>query len=157
MTGIMCAILGGGSSFAAVFNNAELINLLAGGSPTNTATYTINTAATCSKAGTPSLSSSFGPTAWGTPTGGAPGNDYEARLNVTTRYLDAPAVSYVRFAGVDVATTGFTPWYTLSSNRAIQASSSGQVAAIEGILYIRNRFSLVEISRSFSVYADPTA
>jgi hypothetical protein len=149
----------GTSAFAAVFNNAENISLYAGGSPnTYYAAYTINTAATCSKVGSPfGLSSSSGPTAWGTPTGGTPGNNFEARLNVTAIYLDTPALSYVRFAGVDVAATGFTPWYSLSSNRAIEAESSGQVAAIEGTLYIRNTSSLVEISRAFAVYADPTA
>jgi len=149
----------GKSTFTAVFNNAENINLFAGGSPnTYQATYTINTNATCSKAGSPfGLNVSNGPTAWGTPTGGTPGNNFEARLNVTAIYLDTPALSYVRFAGVNVTSTGFTPWYSLSSNRAIDAQSSGQVAAIEGTLYIRNTSTLVEISRTFAVYADPTA
>jgi hypothetical protein len=148
----------GKSTFAEVFNNAEVINLSAQGSPnTYQATYTINTAGTCTKFGSPfGLSFSFGPTAWGTPTGGTPGNNFEARLNVTAIYLDTPALSYVRFAGVDVATTGYTPWYSLSSNRAIDVQSSGQVAALEGTLFIRNTTSLVEISRAFSVYADPT-
>jgi hypothetical protein len=159
MTGIMCATLGMGSNFTAVFNNAENINIVSRGGfgYTYVATYTINTNATCSKDGTPfGLDFSGGPTAWGTPTGGVPGNDYEVRLNVANIYLDTPALSYVSFAGVNVATTGYTPWYDLSSNRAIEASSSGQVAQIDGTLYIRNKYSLVEISRAFAVAADPT-
>lgn len=159
MTGIMCATLGMGSNFTAVFNNADAINIVSRGGfgYTYVATYTINIDATCSKLGTPfGLDFSGGPTAWGTPTGGVPGNDYEARLNVANVFLDTPALSYVRFAGVDVATTGYTPWYDLSSNRAIETSSSGQTAQIDGTLYIRNKYSLVEISRTFAVAADPT-
>lgn len=159
MTGVMCVTLGMGSNFTAVFDNAQNINLNSRGSSgyTYAATYTINTNATCSKLGTPfGLDFSGGPTAWGTPTGGAPGNDYEARLDVTQVYLDTPAISFARFAGVDVTTTGYTPWYDLSSNRAMEVSSSGQTVNMDGVLYIRNKYSLTEISRAFSLYADPT-
>jgi hypothetical protein len=157
MSGIQMALLGV-DNFLAVFNNAESINIVSRGSPnTYYASYTINTAATCSKLGLPfGLDFSGGPTAWGTPTGGTPGNSFEVRLNIANIYLDTPALSYVRFAGVDITATGFTPWYSLSSNRAIEAESSGQVAQIDGTLYIRNTSTLVEISRAFAVAADPT-
>lgn len=158
MTGIMCATLGMGSNFTAVFNNAQNIDLNSrGGSGyTYQATYTINTPATCSKAGSPfGLDFSGGPTAWGTPTGGVPGNDYEARLNVTS-FSTAGGGDYVRFAGVDITSTGYTSWYGLSSNRAIDAVGATDISYVEGTLYIRNKYSLVEISRAFSIYADPT-
>jgi hypothetical protein len=145
----------GKSTFAEVFNNAEVINLSARGSPdTYQATYTINTEGTCTKFGSPfGLSFSFGPTAWGTPTGGTPGNNYEARLQVTAF---SAAGGYVRFAGANITTVGFTSWYSLSSNRAIDAVGSTDLSYVEGTLFIRNTTSLVEISRAFSVYADPT-
>jgi hypothetical protein len=147
----------GTSAFAEVFNNAENINLSAQGSPaTYQATYTINTAGTCTKFGGPfGLDTSFGPTAWGTPTGGTPGNNYEARLQVTA--FNVASGGYVRFAGVNISSFGATSYYSLSSNRAIDVlSSSSDLSYIEGTLYIRNASSLVEISRAFSVYADPT-
>jgi hypothetical protein len=151
----------GTPTFTAVFDNAQAIDLsdAAGGSGSFTyqATYTINTSGTCTKFGAVfGLDRDFGPNAWGTPTGGTPGNNFEARLNVTQFGNDGTASCYTRFAGVDVTANGFTPWYSLSSNRAIDVSSNQQVSFMEGTLYIRNTSTLVEISRAFAVYADPT-
>jgi hypothetical protein len=148
----------GKSTFAEVFNNAEVINLSDRGSSgvVYQATYTINTDGTCSKYGAQfGLDTAFGPTAWGTPTGGTPGNNYEARLQVTA--FGVASGGYVRFAGVNISSAGPTSYYGLSSNRAIDVvSSTGDYSYVEGTLYIRNTTSLVEISRAFSVYADPT-
>lgn len=148
----------GTTAFTAVFNNAENIQLEArassGQRPDVQATYTINTDATCTKFGNPSLFPGFGPTAWGTPTGGTPGNNFEVRLDVTD--TSTQGTSYVRFAGVNVTTTGFTSWYALSSNRAIDVFTEGN-AYIQGTLYIRNTTSLVEISRAFYVSGDNAA
>lgn len=148
----------GTTAFTAVFNNAENIQLEArassGQRPDVQATYTINTDATCTKFGNPDLFPGFGPTAWGTPTGGTPGNNFEVRLDVTT--ISSQGTSYLRFAGVDVTITGFTPWYALSSNRAIDVYTEGN-AYLEGTLYIRNTTSLVEISRAFYVSGDNAA
>lgn len=145
----------GTTAFTAVFNNAETINLFAGATsgqrPNVQATYTINSDATCTKFGDPSLSTSNGPTAWGTPTGGTPGNNFEARLNVTLR--ETQGVTTLQFAGVDISSTGFTSWFALSSNRTINAITEGN-AGLEGVLYIRNTSSLVEISRAFAIYVD---
>jgi len=148
----------GKSTFTAVFNNAEAINLSDRGSGgvVYQATYTVNTAGTCSKYGAQfGLDTSLGPTAWGTPTGGTPGNSFEARLQVTA--VGVASGGSVTFAGVAVSGTGSTGYYALSSNRAIDViSSTGDYSYVEGTLYIRNTTSLVEISRTFSVYADPT-
>jgi hypothetical protein len=148
----------GTTAFTAVFNNAQNIDLSdrGGSGVVYQATYTVNTAATCTKFGAQfGLDTSLGPTAWGTPTGGTPGNGYETRLNVTL--VGAASGGYVKFAGVNVSATGFTSWYALSSNRAIDVvSSTSDLSYIEGTLYIRNTSTLVEISRPFAVYADPT-
>lgn len=157
MTGIMCMMVGGGDgvpAFTAVFNNAEDINIGDQGQSgfVYQATYTINTNATCAKLG-PDFS--LGPTAWGTPTGGSPGNSFEARLNVTE--FNAASGGYARFAGVNITSTGLTSWFSLSSNRAIDMlSSTTDLSFATGTLFIRNTASLVEISRAFQVYADPT-
>jgi hypothetical protein len=146
----------GKSNFTAAFNNAESIQLIDSGSSGQAyqARYTINTDGTCTKfGGVPPLETSLGPTAWGSPTGGTPGNSYEARLNVTSYYSG----DYVRFAGVNITSTGFTSWYALSSNRAIDVLSGlYDYSRIEGTLYIRNTSTLVEISRAFDLLADPT-
>lgn len=149
----------GTSAFTLGFNNAETIQIYvtsSGGSPLQ-ATYTINTAATCTKAGTVTPSTNTGPTAWGSPTGGTPGNGYEARLDVTSYDSTQASGNYVKFAGVDITATGFTSWYALSSNRAIDVYADGQYASIQGTLYIRNTSTLAEISRSFDLLADLTA
>jgi hypothetical protein len=155
MSGIQMALLGV-DNFLAVFNNAESIALTAGASSGTQAfvqaTYSILADATCTKAGNPSLSPSTGPTAWGTPTGGTPGNNYEARLNVSGIYIQSGG-DYVKFAGVNVTAVGFTSWYALSSTRAIDVLAA-QVADVQGTLYIRNTSTLVEISRSFAIYTD---
>jgi len=146
----------GTSAFSLAFNNAENIALTAGASsgsqPSVQATYSILANATCTKFGNPSLSPSTGPTAWGTPTGGTPGNNYEARLNVSGIYIQSGG-DYVKFAGVNVTAVGFTSWYALSSTRAIDVYAE-QVADVQGTLYIRNTSTLVEISRSFAIYTD---
>lgn len=145
----------GTTAFTAVFNNSENINVVSTASSGQLqsvgSAYVINSNATCTKTGAPAPSPANGPTAWGTPTGGTPGNNFEARLNVTG--TNTQGLSYVRFAGVDVTATGFTSWYALSSNRAIELNTEGN-AYIEGTLYIRNTTSLVEISRAFYVSGD---
>lgn len=151
--------LRGKSSFTLAFNNAETINLSARGSPTTyQAIYTLNRNATCSKSGSPfGLDFSSGPTAWGTPTGGTPGDNFEARLNVTYYSSSFSGGDYVRFAGVNISGSGFTSWYSLSSARTIDARGSNDISFVEGTLYIRNTSTLTEISRTFAVYADPTS
>lgn len=148
--------LRGKSAFTLAFNNAEGIQLYDTGSSGQTyqAIYTINSNGTCTKSGgVPPLETSLGPTAWGSPTGGTPGSAYEARLYVTAYY----ASTYVRFAGVNISSTGYTSWYSLSSNRAIDVLSGlYDYSRIEGTLYIRNTSTLAEISRSFDLLADPT-
>jgi len=150
----------GTSAFTAVFNNAEAINIYSGNSvPTSYAAYTPNTNATCTKVFGGSSTSSSGPTAWGSPTGGTPGNNFEARLYISSVYAAGQwPGNYARFAGVSYADgfVGFTPWYSLSSNRTIEVFAEGQTADMEGTLYIRNTSSLVEISRAFRVLADTT-
>jgi hypothetical protein len=148
-------------SFTAAFNNAEPINLIDQGASGSLyqATYTINTAGTCTKyglnGGLEGSGGSQGPTAWGSPTGGTPGNNYEARLNVSL--YAAASGGYSRFNGVDVTSTGFTSWYSLSSNRAIDVVSNLYgYSRLIGTLYIRNTSTLAEISRSFDILADPT-
>jgi hypothetical protein len=150
----------GTSAFALAFNNAEAIGIYSG---TNSvpaySAYTPNTNATCTKVFGGSSTSSSGPTAWGSPTGGTPGNNFETRLYISSAYGAGQwPGNYLRFAGVSYADgfVGFTPWYSLSSNRTIEAYAEGQTAEIIGTLYIRNTSSLVEISRSFSVFADTT-
>jgi hypothetical protein len=146
----------GTSAFTAVFNNAENINIVNGLSTSDPlyAAYTVNTDATCTKTNGTSYGNA-GPTAWGTPTGGTPGNNFEVRLNVSDFGADYPG-NYVRFAGANVTASGFTSWYGLSSNRSIEAYAAGQDSYIRGTLYIRNTSSLVEISRAFYVGADQT-
>jgi hypothetical protein len=148
-------------SFTAAFNNAEPINLIDQGASgaLYQATYTINTAGTCTKyglnGGLEGSSGSQGPTAWGSPTGGTPGNSYEARLNVTN--VIVASGGYSRFNGIDVASTGFTSWYSLSSGRSIDVVSNNfGLSRLIGTLYIRNTSTLAEISRSFDILADPT-
>lgn len=149
----------GTSAFSLAFNNADDINIFIGGTSGSgplLAYYGINTDATCTKGGTFTPSPNSGPTAWGSPTGGTPGNSYEVRLNVT--YVEAAEWpgNYVLFAGVNVTGTGFTSWYALSSNRFIEVYAVAQVARIQGTLYIRNTSTLVEISRAFDLIADLT-
>jgi len=148
----------GTSAFSLAFNNADDINIIVGssGSGPLQAYYIVNTDATCTKGGTFTPSPNNGPTAWGSPTGGTPGNSYEARLDVTSVEPAEWPGNYVQFAGVDVTTTGFTSWYALSSNRSIEVYAVGQVARIQGTLYIRNTSTLVEISRAFDLIADLT-
>jgi hypothetical protein len=159
MSGIQMALLGV-DNFLAVFNNADNINLAIGATSgqgiTLQATYSILADATCTKVGSPYIDTSLGPTAWGTPTGGTPGNNYETRLNVSSVSVSGSGGSYVRFAGVDVSGTGFTSWYALSSTRAIDALCTAGVSSITGTLYIRNTSSLVEINRAFSLVVDQT-
>ena len=148
----------GKSNFTLAFNNADDINIFvgtSGGGPLQ-ASYGINTNATCTKGGTFTPSPNNGPTAWGSPTGGTPGNSYEVRLNVTEVFPSEWPGNYVQFAGVNVTGTGFTSWYALSSNRFIEVYVAGQFASITGTLYIRNTSTLVEISRAFYVGADLT-
>jgi hypothetical protein len=150
----------GTSAFTAVFNNAENISIYSGNpSPTSYAAYTPNTNATCTKTFSGVSTSSSGPTAWGSPTGGTPGNNFEARLYIAAVYAAGQwPGNYARFAGVSYADgfVGYTPWYSLSSNRTIEVFAEGQTADMEGTLYIRNTSSLVEISRAFRVLADTT-
>jgi hypothetical protein len=147
----------GTSAFSLAFNNADNISIIVGPSSSPlTAYYIVNTDATCTKGGTLTPFPNSGPTAWGSPTGGTPGNSYEVRLNVTDFDSTQWPGNYVKFAGVDVSATGFTSWYALSSNRSIEVYAAGQFASIAGTLYIRNTSSLVEISRAFAVSADLT-
>jgi hypothetical protein len=159
MSGIQMALLGVGPGFTAAFNNAETINIseYGGSGFVYQATYTINTDGTCTKfVGPLGSTTTGGPTAWGTPTGGVPGNNYEVRLNVT-EVTGIPSGGAIQFAGVDVTSTGFTSWYALSSNRAINVvSDTFSNTYIYGTLYIRNTSTLVEISRTFGVQADST-
>jgi len=150
--------LRGKTAFTLAFNNAENISLSDRGQPsTYQATYTLNRDATCSKYGLAfGLDLANGPTAWGTPTGGTPGDSFEARLNVTSYSSSFSGGDYVKFAGVNISGSGFTSWYSLSSARAIDAVGSNDISFVEGTLYIRNTSTLTEISRTFAVYADPT-
>jgi hypothetical protein len=149
----------GTSAFSLAFNNADNIQIYvtSSGSGPLQAAYGINTDATCTKSGTFTPSPNSGPTAWGSPTGGTPGNSYEVRLNVTAFDSTQASGNYVKFAGVDVSATGFTSWYVLSSNRSIEVYAAGQYASVQGTLYIRNTSTLVEISRAFDLLADLTA
>jgi len=159
MSGIQMALLGGGPRFTLGFNNADtiLISEYGGSGFVYQATYTINTDGTCTKfVGSLGSTTTFGPTAWGDPTGGVPGNNYEVRLDVTS-YSGGGGIGVTQFAGADITSTGFTSWYPLSSNRAINtASDTFSNNYIYGTLYIRNASSLVEISRAFAVQADST-
>ena len=150
--------LRGKSSITLAFNNAENISLSDRGQPAAyQAIYTINRNGTCSKFGAQfGLDVSNGPTAWCSPTGGTPGDNFEARLDVTYYSSSFSGGDYVRFAGVNISASGFTSWYTLSSARAIDAVGSNDISFVEGTLYIRNTSTLTEISRAFAVYADPT-
>lgn len=150
--------LRGKSSITLAFNNAENIDLSDRGSPAAyQAIYTINRNGTCSKFGAQfGLDFSAGPTAWCSPTGGTPGDNFEARLNVTSYGSSFSGGDYVRFAGVNISGTGYTSWYSLSTARAIDAVGSNDISFVEGTLYIRNTSTLTEISRAFAVYADPT-
>lgn len=152
--------LRGKSSFTAVFNNAENIGIINGQQTTNelTAGYGINADATCTKYGA-TFYGSNGPTAWGTPTGGTPGSNFEVRLYVAEAYTSSnyPG-NYAIFAGSTIADgfVGYTSWYSLSSSRRLDVYCVGQNATVTGTLYIRNTSSLVEISRPFYVGADQT-
>jgi hypothetical protein len=74
----------GTSAFAAVFNNAENISIYSGkASPPAYAAYTTNTNATCTKDFDGVATSGLGPTAWGTPTGGTPGNNFDNAIHQT--------------------------------------------------------------------------
>jgi hypothetical protein len=149
----------GTTAFTAVFNNAENISVINGQQTTDplTAAYIVNTDATCTKANGTSYGNA-GPTAWGTPTGGTPGNSFEARINVSAAYVTPGYGNYAQFAGVNIPDgfTGYTSWYALSSNRSLFVYCDGQNVAIQGTLYIRNTTSLVEISRAIYVGADQT-
>ena len=151
--------LRGKSAFTLAFNNISNIGLYTGtGGQPAYAAYTLSPNATCVKE-YGSQSGGAGPTAWGSPTGGTPGNSFEARLYVDYVYSTSnwPG-NYTRWAGVTLSDgfTGYTSWYTLSSNRAIEAYAAGQTSEIAGTLYIRNTSSLVEISRYFQVIGDTT-
>lgn len=148
----------GTSAFSLAFNNADDINIFVGtsGSGPLSVAYGIKTDATCTKSGTFTPSPNNGPTAWGSPTGGSPGNSYEVRLNVTEVFPSEWPGNYVQFAGANVTGTGYTSWYALSSNRFIEVYAVGQFASITGTLYIRNTSTLAEISRAFYVGADLT-
>ena len=152
--------LRGKSSFTAVFNNAEDIGIINGQQTSSplTAGYGINTNATCTKYNA-TFYGSNGPTAWGTPTGGTPGSNFEVRLYVSDAYTSSNYFSnYAIFAGSTIADgfVGYTSWYSLSSSRRLDVYAFGQSATVIGTLYIRNTSSLVEISRSIYVGADQT-
>ena len=151
--------LRGKSSFTLAFNSAVSISVINGqqtSSPLEAA-YEITTSGTCNKIGATSYGNA-GPTAWGSPTGGSPGNSFETRLYIDAAYVTPGYGNYARFAGVNIADgfVGYTSWYSLSVARSLVAYCAGQSVVVSGTLYIRNTSSLAEISRAIYVGADQT-
>jgi len=147
-----------GAKFTLAFDNADNINLVDRGGSGNVyqVIYTINPSGTFTKQGLQyGLDFSFGPDSWGSPTGGTPGSNYEARLNIST--VATASGGATTFSGVSITSTGFTSWQSLSSARAIVVTSNDfGLSRLIGTLYIRNISTLAEISRSFDILADPT-
>ena len=151
--------LRGKSSFTAVFNNAQNISVMNGQSTSSPldASYAINTNGTCTKIN--GTYTNNGPTAWGTPTGGTPGSNFQVRLYVDQCFTSSNhPQNYAIFAGSTIADgfVGYTSFYSLSFSRTIAVYCVGQSSLVYGTLYIRNTSSLVEISRPFQVIADQT-
>lgn len=151
--------LRGKSAFTLAFNNVFNISVINGqqtSSPLEAA-YIMNPDATCNKYNA-TFYGNAGPTAWGSPTGGSPGNNFETRLYIEAAYIEEGYGNYAQFAGANISNgfVGYTSWYGLSTARSLFVYCAGQSVAIIGTLYIRNTSTLVEISRAIYVGADQT-
>jgi hypothetical protein len=115
---------------------------------TTTATITINTDGSITKYG---VYDAAGPTAWGSPLTGGIGSSYEFRVVMSSVYTDSGSSFTV--AGVDYTSTTTTPWYTISSNRLIEAYSYYYESISSGTIEIRNISTLATISRGYYMRA----
>ena len=104
-------------------------------------TFTLKTNATTSVSGG---SGGTIPTRWGTPTTTGIGSSYEARVQVNTLQIfdGTNSQDFAKFAGVNITSTGNTPYYALSSDRSIEVSGSTNnggdgFTRMSGRIYIR--------------------
>ena len=142
----------GTTNFTLAFNNGDAFNCQSGsGATSTTATITINTNASISKYGN---SSNSGPTAWGSPSIGGIGSSYEFRVIMSFLYVysDYSDATFT-VAGVSYTSATTTPWYTISSNRLMEAFSGYGESNSYGTIEIRNISTLATISRGYDLVA----
>jgi hypothetical protein len=147
----------GKSAFTLAFNNGEDFQLdISTGAGTSVAQITLFPNASISKYVTGSFST-LGPTAWASPLTGGIGSSYEFRVVMSYLYLaqEAGPVDFPIFtvAGVSYPSATTTPWYTISSNRLIEAYSGYGECNATGTIEIRNISTLATISRAYTMSA----
>ena len=140
-------------NFTLAYNNGDNFYIQSS-NPNNSisATITINTDGSISNAGN---YYSNGPTAYGSPLTAGVGSGFEFRLvisavNILIDYGNMPTFTV---AGVSYTSATTTPWYTISSNRLIEAYSGYAEVYSSGTIEIRNSSTLTTISRAYEMLA----